>query len=799
MSGLTKDRIKRDLRPRRLRMARAGGDGTQFPLRVAKVTAVDAKRHVMSLYALTGNGDSYDNVSITHASAGARHFLGAIPEVNDLCVVGYSPSESGSARTPYVVAWLVPGAQAGYDWLMTAPTGEADVALTPAMREALIGSFGRRRHKLRQMESGNILASSAQGSDVLLSESVLLANRRGNELGLRDQDQALWSRSLQRFHAEGGVRHYSGMVQRDATFLPTQAFYGSVEWAGDKQIGSDGKALASADLDDEENVGGVHVSDVFDAGLSMGYTDPRDILRRGLFIDENGMPYDGRVEPSATYGGKPLYRVSVDSTNGVLDAGSDVFTEWRIEVAHTNDGTLPVTEQTDGVDIDRLLASAPGTNMDGSGDANPLNRSPNAAMVSMVLGTAIGNDPIGDRDSYGIPLVASLFDKNGGFAPGIRAAGPTTPITDHAAFLLRVKNPTDPKAPEAFLAITKGGAFRTYFPGSGSKGHEEYYQTGKQSNFGSDKDGQSYVIQADGTISFINTGRGRPSDNVGVQVRSEGGAVTIYGGAATTEGAATPSSDPNLTPAGFGAAVIIESGKSILMAAADTTKISGQLIQLNDADSIQLDANTSVAVNSGDTVSINTKSFAVVTNGKAEYTFGGPKNSLPTNGPLRTTSFTGTPLTGALGGVVDAYEVAFGGRDELFRLGRHLTTLNVGSFNVVSMSTAPVTIGAGSGVHMRTGLPGIGSQLDLDVTGALLKASVGNVTMQATVGQAVIKGALGVSIQSPLQVSLSAPYISVNTPTPFVGGVLTDGCINPLTGRTFLLSGSLGVATFRVG
>jgi len=807
MAKPTAGKIKQDLRPKRLRKGRAGGDGNEFPFRVAKVTSIDPVRMVVGVYALTGNGDNYDNVPLLQAGAGARHFLGSIPEVNDLCIIGYSPSESGAARTPYVVGWLVPGTDVGYDWLVTSPTREEEVQLTAAMRETLLGSFGRRRHKLRQMEPGNIVGSSSQGSDIVLSESVLLANRRGNELILRDADQALVTRSLQRFHAGAGVRTYSGMVQRDATLLPTQMFGDSVKWDADKQINSEGKALVSTKLEPSLDSGVLTVNPVFDSvgqdgkpDLSMGYTDPRDILRRGLFIDENGFVYDEKVRPTAVYGGKPIFRVSVDSSNGVLDAGTDVFSEWRIEVAHTSDGTLPVTEQTDGIDIDRLLPSTPETGLDGSGDANPLNRSPNAAMVSMVMGTAIGNDPIGDRNSYGLPLVPSLYDKNGSFAPGLHAADVNTPITEHAAWMVQVRNPSDPKAPFAFMAITKGGAFRSYFPGSGSKAHEEFFQTGKQVTLGSDRDGQSLLLSGSGTLFVHNTGKGRPSDNIGVELRSEGGAVAIYGGGATSEGAGTPpDGDSNANPAAFGAAVLIQSGKSILIEAVDTTKLAGQNILIQDADSISLTANTAINVNSGDTVSIATKTFGLTTNGKAEFTFGGPKNALPTNGPSRTTSFTSTPLTGGTGGFVDEYEIVFGGRKETFRLGRHETTINVGSYNIKTMGSATPSVGPGSGIHLSTGLPQLDSRLDLDLTGASLTANIGNATLQATTGQAVIKGTLGIALQSPASIKLTAPYIGVTTPTPFVGGVLTDGCLNSLTGKTFLLSGTLGVATFRVG
>lgn len=787
--------VKHDLQKKRIRPQRAGGDGETFPLRVAKVTRVDAARRTVSLYMLTGNGDTYENVSMLFPGAGARHFLGSIPEVNDLCVCGFSPAESGYSRQPYIVGWLVPGVDVGYDHAMTSPLSEEELAMTPAMREALSGSFGRRRHKLKQMEKGDVVGSSSKGSDVHLNESVALSNRRGNELILRDQDQALIIRTLQQFHAGAGTRLYSGMVQRDATLLPTQMFADTVDWAGDMQIDAEGKTLSDSELDsNSEGYGTLTPDAVFEATdpegnkLRMGNTDPRDILKRGLFIDENGHIFDSRITPTAVYGGKPIYRVSVDgTTNGVLDPGSEVFSEFRLEVAHTSDGTLPVTEQTDGIDIDRLLQSAPMTGVDGTGDPNPLNRSKNARMVEFVLGTAIGNDAMNERDRYGVPLVPQLFDKNGGFAPGLVGATENTPVTEHAAFLVRVRNPVDPKAPDAFMAITKGGAFRSYFPGSGSKAQEEFYQTGKQSYLGQDKDGVSLLIDASGSVVLKNNGKGRPSDNVGVEVRSEAGAVDIFAGGISSMDPA----DPRL-------GLRLRSAAGMRLEATERLKLAGHEILIEDADTIGITASTSINMNAGETTSLATKVLSVTVNGKADFLFGGPKNSLPTNGASRTTKFTTTPLTGGTGEAVDEYEAVFGGRSELFRMGKHSTLINVGSFNIATMTPSlPLTMGPGSGVHLSAGTSGIESSLKLD-NGATLKANLGNASLIATKGSAKISAALGVSISSQISVNVKAPLVSVSVNTPFAGSVLSDGCIDGLTGRSLLSSGTVGVTQFSV-
>lgn len=796
--------LRQTLRPHTLRKARSGGDGHEFPLRVARVTRVDPKMMRCALYTLTGNGDSYDDVPLTFPNAGARHFLGSIPELGDLCVIGYASGESGSTRVPYIMAWMVPGVAAGYDWLMTSPTSEQELHLTPAMQDTLEGSFGRRRHKLRQMGAGNIVGSSAQGADIVLDESVLLANRRGNEIQLRDQDQALIVRTLQQFHAGAGFRIYGGMIQRDGTLLPSQMISDGKDWNSDKQLGDDGLPLDSADLDGtDEDHGKLQPAAVFDnADLDgkLGHLNPSDILRRGLYVDDEGRAFDNLVVPAATYGGKPQFRVAQDSSsNGVTNPDVPVFTEYRIEVAHTSDGTLPVTEQTDGIDIDRLLPSAPDMGVDGSGDPNPANRSPNSPMVEFILGTAVGNDPVGDRSNYGRPLIASLFTKEGALSPGIRPADELTPVTEHAAFLLRVRNPADPRAADAFMAITKGGAFRSYFPGTGSKSQEEFYQTGKQVLLGADKDGQSLRTEGTGTLSFKNTGPGRPTDNVGVEIRSEAGAVEIYAGGSSSSGAGSGFSDQNLTPSGQQIGLLLKSARSLLIEAQGKTKISGKTVVIEDTDMLVGTANTAVRFSAGDVISMSSKVHSVTVTGRAEYTYGGPKDSLPTNGASRKTTFTATPLTGSLGGFEDEYEMTFGGRSEVFRMGRHETTINVGSYNIGAMQTALPSVGPGSGIHLSTGLPGVDNKLDLGLLSAELTANAGSVTVQATKGEASLRGTLGATVQSPATVSLVSSFVKVNVPTPFMGGVLTDGCIHPLTGRTYALSGSLGVPNFRVG
>lgn len=784
---ITPGRIKRDYPRSTIAKNKANKDGKTFPLTLAKVTRVDPRKLVVDLQTVNGPLLIYSDIVIPFPGSGARNFLGALPQEEDFCIIGYTHEESGHSRKPVILSWLMPAASAAYSWTMTQTISQSDIAMTPANKEALKGLAGRRRFKSQILEPGNVAASSSQGSDLMLNESVTLANRRGNEVILRDQDQAFLVRSLQQFHAGAGFRLYGGMVQRDGSFLPSQMISDGIEWDSDRQVDGSGKPLRPSKLSSNLTQGDLLTDKVFNSEvLFPANLNPNLLLARGLFIDESGRIYDDLVEPDTVYGGKPIFRVA-QTENGV--SSGRTFSEYRVEVAHTSDGTLPVTEQTDGVDIDRLLTAAPKNN--GAADAS--NKSANSPMVEFVLGTAVGNDPFGDRDAYAKPLKPVLYTKDGRFAPGITPAEDGDPITDHAAFLVRVKNPTDPNAPDAFMAITKGGTYRSYFPGKGSKGLQEAYGTGKTSKLGVDDDGQSYTVNGDGTISLLNTGKSRSTDNVGVEISSTG-AVTIYGGGAKTG------------PAEGEYGIQLDSNAGVRVRSATNVKLSSPTILLEEANAIALTANSSVAVSSGDLVSINAKSHSVTVSGRADYTFGGPKDALATNGPSRVTTFAASPITGAIGGTVDEYTVAFGGREETFLVGRHDTNILLGSFNVTTgnpVSAAVPPTGFGDGINLSAGPPGLDQSLTLSSPlgggGALLQANLGNVTLRATKGQAVIQAVAGISATSLAPVTVSAPSMTVTVPTTTPGGVLTDGVIDGFSGRPFITAGTLGVSTFRVG
>ena len=807
---ITAGQINLEMAPTGLRKANLSADQSAFPIRFAVVTRLDPKKMVVDLKPLSGGGSPSSNIPITFPAAGARHFLGAIPEVGDMCVIGYAPTESGAGQRPVILGWYVPSTQSGYDWLNVRSHSPAELGLTPKEKIALEGIASERRHKLRQMEKGNIVASSSQGSDLILTESATLANRRGNEIILRDQDQALVVRSLQQFHAGAGFRTYSGMVQRDATLLPTQVVQGALDYCSRRQVDASGLPLPIQGLDANENQGEIQPSTVY-TGTDFAATvdlDPAQILRRGLFINGDGVMTLGDAS-GTTYGGKPMYRVSVDKMsgsaqhmNGITNTGSGVFTEYRIEVAHTSDGTLPVTEQTDGIDIDRFLPNVPNQEPGGQGGPaggalDPLNMSPASPLVEFVLGTAVGNDPFNYPDQYGLPLVAKITTESGQRQTVLRAATADDDLSSQLAFLLRSRDPSDPTK-ESFIALSKGGAWLSSFQGSGSMTTQEDLRNGKISFYGLGPDGESRVMEAAGSVSIAAKG-GRTKDNVGIDLSSAGGAIIISAGGATTAGAASADKDnPNATPAGTKIALSLTSAYSTLLGAKEKTKITGKTVAIEDTQTVGISASSTLAMNVGDSISMASKQIGVTIAGKAEYTYGGPLGMNPTNGESRSTSFTANPATGGIGGTVDKYGITFGGLEETFTLGRRTTECTVGHFGVYTMGIAPITTGTGSGFTISTGVPGLNNKVDAGLTSLTVTANAGTASLKATKGSTTVSGTTGATLKSQVQVTIQALYVAVRQAPGPKGGVLTDGCKDPLTGGTFLTAGAVGCPGFRV-
>ena len=774
-----------------------------YALNLARVTSVNYEDHEVDLLIETGEIIPKVGVALTQPGAGHRHFFGSMPMEGDVCVVGYGMQESGRTRQPFVLSWVIPGTTAGYDWMPTQPFSPDEFGLSPKLKEQFRGLTGRVRHKLRHMEPGNIMASSAQGADFVLNESVLLANRRGNEIRLRDQDQALVVRSLQQFHAGAGFRMYSGMVQRDATFLPSQMFSDGIDWNAPQQENEEGELLGEDDLaealytsgyltparvfeKDEEGIAVATTTE--DAKLGFAWmNDPFDFLRNGLFITEDGYARED-TSSDAIYGGKQMYRVSTSvDTNGVVDTFADTFTEVRFEVSHTSDGTLPVTEQTDGFDADRL----PGSPQE---DPDPLGGSINAPYIQWVMGTVVGNDPFSKtgRNVYGKPLLANVFNGEER-APGL-SSGIGTPVERHAATLFQIY-PLTVGGDPTFWTVTKDGRVLMSLVGPEKAWSAEVALAhGLKLGAGVTETGESVYADCDGAF-VLRSRQGRNADNLGVFISSEGGAVKIYGAGTSQVGGISARTAGAGDGEGGLPAVIIESGTNTLIKANKTLTLSANALRFENIKSMAFGASTGLDLQSGGGISTSSDTLTQTSTGKHVTLAAGPKGGNPANGAVVEFTSGANPATGFFGGPVDKALWLYGDRLETQGPGNHTSTMAVGN--------RLHTVGAGAHTTIAQG-----ATMGLSAAGLSGVAATGNVAFGAPAGAASITASANASMTGATA-GMNSPVLSlrnlpggIHTPPPgnaaTGGGVITDQTIDPITGTTLLLSGTLGIPTVRV-
>lgn len=760
MATINRARIRTDLGRDRKKLDPQFSKG----LRIAVVRRVDYEAMSVDLMAVgQGNDDQYLSVPLTFPAAGRRNFMGVMPEIHDNCVIGFASREGDHFKQPYILAWLPPGTIPGYNWITTSTHAPGELSMDPATKFQLEGVFGQVRHKLRHLAPGNAFISSSQGSDLVLDESVLLTNRRGNEVLLRDQDQALVVRTLQQFHAGAGFRIYGGIVQRDGRLLLKTVVGNGKDYTGPKQVGRDGATLTPGQLPASAfPVGSILADPVFgpNSGLAIDSSiNPYSQLERGQFTNGRILYTSFPPTSDAVSGGKPIFRLGLaDATSGItspsaINTAVPSLTEYRIEVAHTTDGTLPVTEQTDGFDVDRIPE---GTTPEEATNEPP---SPNRAFVEFVLGTAVENDMMSPL--YGAPITTQIFAEDN-LAPSIFSAEGLG-VSDQLAVFLRVRDPTSTTGDQAFVSITKGGVWRSSLT-SGECLYTDNYNLASQGE-------ATFSTQQTVTIKSTD---GRPQDNVGVSISSDNGAVVISAGGSTS------SSLPATTPTANAPGLLLNSQTNTLIQAQQRVTVSSPTISLQDADTVQVRTASTFAVNSGGAANVTAKTISVTSTGRATYTYGGPLESQSTNAPLRLTKFTAQPTTGFTGGTVDDYTIQYGDLFETIKTGNRRTKVKTGN----------ILFETSNGI---AGMKSASNTVTLKKDSIEIKAKKGPVTLESSKDTMSLIASRKISLKAKQQVEVRASAVSFSiSGADFPGGVLTDNCIDGLTGRAFRKGGTFG-------
>lgn len=753
--------IRHDLgRGREVReMGPSTGPGA-FGLGLAKVVNVDYVSHEITLQVFSGENDRFQRTAIpnTYPGAGARHFMGALPEPGDICVIGYLAT---TPKSPIILAWVPIGIKAGMEWLTVQDVLPTEADFSPKLRQEFEGIYGRYRYKMRSMTPGDVLLSSSKGSDLFLDQSVQLVNRRGNEFRLRDQDQAVVIRALQQFTALGGVRMYSGMVQRDGASLLARMSSDGIQWDAPLQF-SDGSPIPGPLLGTTQDKGRLLPHPVFrraqttDAGPESGIAfgenlDPFTFLGRGLLLSPDGtvLTEDQGLE----YAGKTLYRVALDPTASVTYNGAaatsradaETLTEHRLEVHHTWDGHLPVTEQTDGVDADRIP----------EGSSLLDNKRP---FIQHVLGSVVGNDPFSadGKAQYRVPLTFQVFGEGSDPEPHLLSAL-GLPLDEHAASLFRLEHPLTPTLQKpTTLSFLKDGRFRAFVGGPPSENSVEVGLAGGL------RLAAAGPVRLGGSSLSLDFRGGDPVSNVGFEVRSETGAVVLSGGGPTTAGSRPGTGDALLLEAPTGSARLSSSR---------TTTITGTTsVTVKDTNDFTV-LSKQVARMFSDKIVVQCNTLDKVVQGKETTLYSGPKGFKPSAAPFRETKFVGTPLTGHVGGTTDEYTMVFGDRKETFQKGDHTTQILVGNCTYqlgvgtwkVQAGTNRLEMGTSSGLSAN--IP-VGT---VDVFGAqtLTMTGVAGVTIKST----------GVARVSGIQTLLGG--------TGKIGLILSSSDTDPFSGLPF--------------
>lgn len=789
-------------------------DMTPWPIGICRVMQVNYEEMLVTLRTITGTSEQFTRVPVPLAmpGVGQRHFLGAMPEVGDLCLCGWMAQSTMTAsstiptRIPVVLNWLPRGPWLGQDWLIEAPFAVDESDFSTSRQQLLLeGVFQRTRHKARHMQPGNVLASSGQGSDLILDESATLANRRGNEIRLRDQDQALVTRSLQQFHAMAGARIYGGMVQRDATLLATTMISDGLLWDGARQLDKDGRPYWGGKLN------GIVDTPYYSEGLPNNpdfpnnYLQPSRILARkgsitqppildlsgstrldpyvflgnGLLIDDKGYVLRSQgVNPDGGtgYGGKRMFRTALLSDSGVLSDGTtnpntQTFTEYRIEISHTADGTLPVTEQTDGFDADRLPEQAAVPNTDQPAN----NTSRNAPYITSVMGTVVGNDPYtyAGRKVYGLPLVPIIF---GGGTPSvptpnlISALSPPVGLGEQAATLFSL-TPVGPDAgPNTFWSLKKNGQLRANIGGPADGNSVEFATTGNLAGYV----GGSLDILVGKAIS-INSEGGNQTDNTALNLSFPKGTVRLYAGGAVEGPAASTANASDQAGGASNLPSMQVAGRNVEVAGDQRASLqAADTASVNSKNAVQIQGGQTVAITGGQKLTQTGEQVEITATGKMVVTLAGPKNLSPTSGPVRE-----TVVQSALGGTVDKYSVPVtGDREEEFTAGSHTTSIKVGNMTYQTQQGYFLAKAGQTFVEVSS------------VFGVSAYAQQGYASLSANSGPASVTGQTSASLTATAGVAtVKGTTVVLSATGGKVGGIMSGADIEPFTGQPFALLG----------
>lgn len=380
-------------------MSLDGPDAHKY-LWVGRIVHVDTETMVCSIRLETGVGERFDIPIPASGGGGPRSWAGSVLEAGSRVLLGWKQYDARGSYTPYIIETLTVGTFPAREFepFSTVDPVEAAAALEihPELADDPRVNLGVTRLKLRKAYGGDFLASASQGADLLLDRDVHFTNRAGNEFRLRDADQTAILQTVDVFESNAAGYYRRGLIKRNAfNFLPDLAA-SAFDITGQQDFDSyiDGKF--NQGLDSNGNVLYSYVNQI------PAHSTAFDKLTEFGLIDKNGKPIFPSDPNDPVPGGASYYPYTVAPdgqrisyvTYGEPEIGFDqtdqCYVEDRREIRHTHDGIMAVTEEGDGVQIDKVP---------------PI-------LIEDVYGTVVGNDPYSQagRSLYKQILTMRVFD-----------------------------------------------------------------------------------------------------------------------------------------------------------------------------------------------------------------------------------------------------------------------------------------------------------------------------------------------------------------------------------------------------
>ena len=420
----------------------ASNDNPFANLRVGIITRVDELNLKADVKVITGHEQRYE-LDLVQPMAGPRSFLGGIPEVGAMVIIGYR-RRNKQLYEAVILGYLPVGNKSGlrFDPFAAVPPSEIDAG-DQTLVDQLYGPTIR--YKRITGRSGDIIGMSADGAEFQLSRDVRFINRGGDLIELRDVDRTLVTQALHRVDSDSAAYLFSGAIRRGAMNLPLEIFETDTKGVITNVVrGQDTRYFGRDDLSNAGVVGSTFI-------------DPTTNKVLDRINNE-------REFPSLTFSnGRQVFYASANAATNFEDPLSGgslrAFTERRLEIRHDTDLEQEVLEEIDGFGVDRPRA-----------------------YIEYVLGTLVGNDPfstLGQRQ-YGKvlkPRIFETFDQRGAGTFSLEEClrPPSTTVdeamTMAAAYLFKISPPRAASRNPFVVSVSKQGKLFANIPASSNENY----------------------------------------------------------------------------------------------------------------------------------------------------------------------------------------------------------------------------------------------------------------------------------------------------------------------------------------